>query len=160
MQSRVDAAVERVERHPGVFPIAKAWEDRVHYAGEVVVHDGQTWQAAKDTGRAPGGDDWTCLARSGADARGFVVCGTFAEDVDYSANDIVMRDGSSFVALRNNPGECPGEGWQLWAGRGKTGKMGPSIKGDPGRDAAEIVALYRDGDDIVLTMAGGAEFRA
>ena len=88
------------------------------------------------------------------------MCGTFAEDVDYSANDIVMRDGSSFVALRNNPGECPGEGWQLWAGRGKTGKMGPSIKGDPGRDAAEIVALYRDGDDIVLTMAGGAEFRA
>ena len=160
VQSRVDAAVERVERHPGVFPIAKAWEDRVHYAGEVVVHDGQTWQAAKDTGRAPGGDDWTCLARSGADARGFVVCGTFAEDVDYSANDIVMRDGSSFVALRNNPGECPGDGWQLWAGRGKTGKMGPSIKGDPGRDAAEIVALYRDGDDIVLTMAGGAEFRA
>ena len=35
--------------------------------------------------------------------------------------------------------------------RGKSGRPGPAIKGDPGargRDGAEIVGLYRDGDEI------------
>src|SRR4249920_1105317 len=53
---------------PGVLPVARDWvPDTVHYAGTVVVHAGATWQATRDTGQAPGHQDWVCLARPGRD---------------------------------------------------------------------------------------------
>ena len=55
---------------PGKLPIAKHWrQDEVCYAGDVVIYDGGTWQAARDTGLPPGGKDWVCLASAGRDAR-------------------------------------------------------------------------------------------
>jgi hypothetical protein len=38
-------------------------QDQITYAGEVVAYDGSTFQAVKDTARAPGGDDWVLIAR-------------------------------------------------------------------------------------------------
>jgi hypothetical protein len=41
------------------------------------------------------------------------VRGTFDESARYEQLDVVMINGSSFVATRDNPGPCPGEGWQF-----------------------------------------------
>src|SRR5262245_44253877 len=44
--------------------------------------------------------------------------GSFDAAAEYLAHDVVVRNGSSFVALRDRPGVCPGEHWQLLAGKG------------------------------------------
>ena len=65
--------------------------------------------------------------------------GTYKEDGEYAAYDAVALNGGSFLALHDNPGPCPGPGWQLLAGpgkrgvageRGSQGERGP--KGEPG----------------------------
>src|SRR6516162_8095241 len=53
---------------PARFPRVKVWEEgSVSYAGDVVTHDGNTYQARRDTAQAPGTADWTCVARAGRD---------------------------------------------------------------------------------------------
>jgi hypothetical protein len=92
------------------------------------------------------------------------VRGTYSESETYGRHDIVMLNGSSFVALVDNPGTCPGDGWQLWAGRGKTGKPGEpgpqGPAGPAGKDAREVIQFYRDGDEFVILFADGGELRA
>src|SRR6516164_11470626 len=44
--------------------------------------------------------------------------GTHDPKAEYVANDMVAKDGGTFIARRNNPGPCPGEGWQLMARQG------------------------------------------
>jgi hypothetical protein len=64
------------------------------------------------------------------------VRGTFSEDARYEQLDIVAINGSSFVAIEDSPGPCPGKGWQLLASagsRGARGFIGP--KGERGERA-------------------------
>src|SRR5262249_32555765 len=61
------------------------------------------------------------------------VRGTFAPNVNYACGDIVARDGATFIARKDNPGPCPGDGWQLMAKQGARGVAGP--RGERGRDA-------------------------
>src|SRR5262249_8422949 len=106
---------------PGTLPSVKLWrQDEVHYRGDVVAYDGSTFQAVKDKARAPGADDWVLIARGGSDAITPQVLGTYQEDVEYHRLDIVALNGSSFIARRDNPGPCPGEGWQLLASAGRS----------------------------------------
>jgi hypothetical protein len=128
----------------GKLPIAKAFvPDIVHYEGGVVVHLGATWQALRDTGRAPPhGDDWICLAAAGIDASTPTIRGTYDAEARYRHLDIVAQGGSSFIARKDEPGACPGPGWQLIASAGRPGRTGPigrtgergqkGDKGDPG----------------------------
>lgn len=141
---------------PGKMPIVCAWADQIHYEGAVVTHDGATWQASCDTGRAPPHEDWICLARSGhdgADGASFKVCGTWNSNVQYSALDMVVLNGGAFVAKRHEPGACPGDGWQLMASQGKQGKpgeRGPSgPKGDRGEAGVSIVGMSVDNDGLM-----------
>jgi hypothetical protein len=46
------------------------------------------------------------------------VRGTFAPNASYTRGDVVALDGGSFVARKDNPGKCPGDGWQLMARQG------------------------------------------
>lgn len=111
----------------GKLPVVKAWEDRVYYEGEVVTFDGSTFQASRDTGKAPGHEDWSCIVRAGRngeDGRSFAIRGTWDDTAVYDALDVVSLNGASFVAKVDNPGPCPGEGWQLMAAQGKRGKPG------------------------------------
>jgi hypothetical protein len=122
---------------PGQLPAAREWEpDTIHYAGAVVTHAGATWQARRDTAQAPGYADWACLARPGRDAAMPNVRGTWSEGETYAVLDIVALGGSSFIARRDQPGRCPGEGWQLIASAGKPGIKGPKgetgERGEPG----------------------------
>lgn len=52
------------------------------------------------------------------------VCGTYTVDETYRKLDIVAFDGAAFIAKRDNPGICPGDGWQLISRQGKVGRRG------------------------------------
>src|SRR5215831_17025773 len=92
---------------PANFPSVKAWsEDMIYHEGEIVTFAGGTWQAQRDTARAPGTRDWVCLAASG---KSLTVRGTSDSAVEYHHLDIAMINGSSFVALKDAPGPCPGD---------------------------------------------------
>ena len=143
---------------PGKLPIAKHWrQDEVCYAGDVVIYEGGTWQAARDTGLPPGGKDWVCLASAGRDARTPMVRGTFDPEATYAALDIVALNANSFIARRDNPGPCPGDGWQVMtqgkrgvAGeRGAQGERGP--KGDPAPGVTSIKGWKLDRARYVAT---------
>jgi hypothetical protein len=109
---------------------------RVHYQGDIVIHDGSLYQAVRDTGRDIPHADWICLARAGRDALSPNVRGTYDTHETYQRLDIVALDGASFIARRVDPGLCPGDGWQVIAAhgaRGEKGSHGPrGEKGDPG----------------------------
>jgi hypothetical protein len=131
---------------PGKMPLVKLWmPETVHYAGDVVAHDGSTFQAKRDTGQPPSHADWICLATAGRDGKSFVVRGTFNESAEYRRLDVVALSGGSFIALKDGPGPCPGSGWQLIASQGKRGVAGekgergsPGPKGDAGASGATI----------------------
>jgi hypothetical protein len=139
----------------GRLPVVKAWEDRVYYAGEVATFDGATYQASTDTGRPPPHDDWMCIAaRGGAGETGksFAICGTFDATRSYDHLSVVALGGASFVAKRDNPGPCPGDGWQLLA---QQGKRGLPLKGDPGPAARAM--FIDDSGMLTLINADGSE---
>jgi len=110
----------------------------VHYEGEVFAWEGGCYQARRDTAKEPPHDDWIALALPGRDAVSPRVRGTFDERVtDYRALDIVAFNKGSFIARHDNPGSCPGDGWQLITSigkRGERGEPGPrGERGEPGR---------------------------
>jgi hypothetical protein len=105
-------------------------EDMVHYEDDIVVCEGSTYLAKRDTSRAPPHADRTCIAAAGRDARVPKVCGTYREGETFSYLDIVALNGSAFIARWDDPGPCPGDGWQLIASAGRAGKPGP--KGERG----------------------------
>lgn len=145
---------------PGKLPVANAWTDGVCYEGDVVTHNGATWQAQRDTGREPPHEDWICLAaagRKGDDGRGLVMRGTWDPAGEYKAMDFVAWNGGSFVARCDNPGDCPGEGWQLLASPGRRGKPGESPSPIPGPPGAKVASITVDGEGVLtLTNADGS----
>jgi hypothetical protein len=162
----------------GKLPLVKEWTDKVHYEGDVVVHAGGLWQANCDTAREPRLSsspklaDWICLAQAGTngrDARPMRICGTYKQDTIYEHLDVVTKDSSSFVALKDDPGSCPGDGWQMLACGGKRGA--PGEKGDsgergqrgemgmPGRDGVHLVSwkIDRKNYRVIAKMSDGTE---
>jgi hypothetical protein len=108
---------------PAKFPSIKAWSaDLIYHKDEIVTHNDSTYQATKETARAPGtSDDWICIAAAGA---GFTVRGTYYCNKQYKHLDVCMVNGSSFAALKDNPGPCPGDHWHLLCSRGSRGQHG------------------------------------
>ena len=141
----------------GKLCAAKPWQpDMVHYEGEVVGHDGSTYQARKDTGRAPTvAEDWTVIAAAGQAGRSIVSRGTFDAAAKYCHNDLVACGGASWLALHDGPGACPGDGWQLVASQGKRGVPGPQgergERGPPGIDAPVIAGWKIDRESYTIT---------
>jgi len=140
------------------------WTDAVHYENDIVTHAGSVYQALRDTGHAPPHDDWLLIVSAGTDGaagRSLNPSGTYQPDAVYRQLDIVMLNGSSFVALADEPGSCPGEGWQLLAGVGKRGQQGergsPGARGDAGQPvvAAEVTSegalVLVNGDGSTVT---------
>jgi hypothetical protein len=120
---------------PGKLPVVKMWvPEKVFYEGDVVAFDGGTFQAIRDTGQPPThAAHWICLAVPGRDAKSPRVRGTFSADAQYKELDIVAYGGGSFIARRDDPGPCPGDGWQSLTMPGKKGDKGPpGPRGDKG----------------------------
>lgn len=146
----------------GSLPIVEEWQDRVYYQGEVVTRAGGIYQAVHDTGKEPGHEDWRCIVKApkdGEPGRSFTIRGTYAAHAEYRMLDVVALNGASFAARCDEPGPCPGEGWQLIASQGKPGKPGASIKGDRGLAVTASVRAARISDDGLLTLvnADGSE---
>lgn len=151
------------ERGPtGFLSEVRAWEDRIHYAGATAAHDGSTWQAIRDTGKAPPHEDWICIAargadgvdgRNGEDGRSFEVRGTWLDVGTYRKMDVVALNGASFVAKRDDPGPCPGEGWQLLSAQGKRGQTGEKgergIQGPRGLPGPAVIRIDVDGEGML-----------
>jgi hypothetical protein len=140
------AAVETLERRvraPGALPPVKTWrQGAVIYEGEMVIFDGQLYQAKMDTGLEPGDPEvWICVTRAGKDAVQVAPKGEWSADAEYGVLNLVSFEGGSYLATRDNPGR-PGddESWQAIASRGATGHSGPrGPRGNRGdRGAAEM----------------------
>jgi len=137
---------------PGKLPIVKLWQpESVSYEAQVVSYDGATYQELRDTAQKPGGSDWICLAAPGRDAKSPRVRGTYSADVQYQELDIVAHGGGSFIARRDDPGPCPGDGWQSLTMPGKKGDKGPpgprgekGAKGEQGPSGPIIAAWEVD----------------
>jgi hypothetical protein len=91
------------------------------------------------------------ISPHGSDGRSPNVCGTYDAREKYERLDIVALDGAAFIARRDNPGICPGEGWQLLCRpgrpghRGETGASGPrGEKGEKGETGATVVSWQLD----------------
>ena len=102
--------------------------------------------------------DWICLAAAGADGITPTVRSTYDAAVKYARLDIVALDGTTFIARKDDPGVCSGEGWQLMSTRGKPGIKGPpgergerGGKGDPGAAAPTILAWKVERESYTVT---------
>ncbi len=94
----------------------------------------------------------------GAEGRSFAIRGTWNPAGAYHALDVVMLNGASFAARVDDPGPCPGEGWQMLAaqgGKGKPGEAGP--RGERGLPAPVPAALEVDPEGMLtLRLADGS----
>jgi hypothetical protein len=119
---------------PGKLEIVKDHvEGRVYYQRDLVVAKGALYQAERDTAAIPPHTDWRCITRAGRDGKdalNFCIEGTYDPTTKYRRLSIVTLNGSSFVARHDDPGTCPGDGWQLFASAGRRGQQGP--KGERG----------------------------
>jgi hypothetical protein len=76
------------------------------------------------------------------------VRGTYDAHKTYARLDIVEYDNASYIARRDNPGLCPGGGWQILSRSGRRGPAGErgerGRKGEKGEkgDAPEIVSWH------------------
>jgi len=143
---------------PGRLTTPAPWQRGVHYDGALVTHAGATWCAARDTAEAPPHEDWLCLAERGADGHTPAFRGAWKPASAYEALDVVMCDGSSFVALHDAPGACPGDGWQIMARRGKAGQPGPAgpqgERGWPGQPGPSPQSLDVDSEGLLTLRLG------
>lgn len=147
---------------PGKLCMVREWADGVFYEADVVTFDGAVYQAQRDTGRAPPHDDWLCIVARGAagtDATDIEVTGTFDVTKTYRKLNVVALNGGSFIAKRDDPGPCPGDGWQLVASQGNRGKPGDAVKGDPGRPGPAVRSVDID-DEGMLTLTNADGTRA
>jgi hypothetical protein len=71
--------------------------------------------------------------------------------VEYKGLDVVLYNGSSYVALCDDPGTCPSQKWQLVAAAGRDGATGPrgergerGLIGPRGEPAQSIIGCRVD----------------
>jgi len=155
LRDELKATTAKLHERLARLPVVKEFQpETVYYTGDVVVCDGATYQAKRDTGRPVTSDDWILLARAGRDGRDGLtpnLCGTFDARQTYARFDTVECDGSSYIARRDAPGLCPGDDWRLLAKRGLRGPIGErgergrtGERGAPGEDGPEIISWIVD----------------
>jgi hypothetical protein len=119
--TRLEGQIEDLKRaaiHPGKLPAIREYTVGRAQATEIVTHTGSLWQARVDTLQAPPHGDWICLVRAGRDGQSPEVRGTFDSSETYKRLDVVARNGAAFIARRDDPGLCPGSGWQMTSRQG------------------------------------------
>jgi hypothetical protein len=136
------------------------WTDRIFYSGELVTSRGSTWQAVNDTAKEPNetSKDWQMICAAGSAGASFVVRGTFDPTQKYGPLDVVTLDHSWFVARKDDPGACPGPGWQSGpvGKKGEKGLVGErGVKGEPGKPAAHWIGVKLEGFDVVTVLSDG-----
>ena len=93
--------------------------------------------------------------QDGRDGRSPFMRGLYAVTETYQALDIVALDGGAFIACRDDPGPCPGDGWRLLVSRGKRGREGRAraagAMGPQGKQGESITDITLEGNALVIT---------
>jgi hypothetical protein len=117
------------------------------------------WVIRRGTSSGSPSSALTIHCKDGRDGRSPEVRGLFSDKETYKALDIVALNGGSFIAKRDDPGSCPGDGWQLIASHGKRGDRGE--RGLPGIPGVPVVIqkwrLDRDNYIAIPIMSDGRE---
>lgn len=158
---RGDPGERGLEGPPGKLPIVRVFAaGAVHYEAQVVTHQGATWQALRDTGTEPPGDDWHLIASAGRDAPVGEVCGRHEPERVYRKFDLAVEGGTEWRAKMDNPGPLPGDGWAMSAEKGRPGKPGERGErgpaGPPGRAAPRQISWQRKGYSAIPVMDDGS----
>jgi hypothetical protein len=82
-----------------------------------------------------------CLASAGRDAVTPTVRGTFDTREQYRELDIVVSDGAAWIARCDDPGICPGDGWQLMSKQGSA--AAPVLPASAGRDPGRSLVSWQ-----------------
>jgi hypothetical protein len=81
------------------------------------------------------------------------VRGTYDETEVYSQHDICIKNGGSYIARRDDPGYCPGGGWQQLTQPGKSGAKGErgfsGARGPQGESGANFIGWRIDKKNFV-----------
>jgi hypothetical protein len=86
--------------------------------------------------------------------------GTYDSLTPYGHLDVVALNGGSFVALKDAPGPCPGDGWQLLASCGRRGPRGErGLQGPTGASAPHLRSVSFDARSMCFRtrMSDGSE---
>lgn len=75
--------------------------------------------------------------------------GTHDAGTTYAYGDVVAFNGSSWLAVEDNPGDLPGRGWQLVASCGSRGSRGP--RGERGAAAPGLSSISFDSENWTVT---------
>src|SRR5262249_10062750 len=117
-------ATAKLQERLARLPLVKAWDaDAVHYLGDVVVHEGTTYQARRDTGKEPPHRDWILLAAAGCagkDADRVVVAKHVGDQ-----REAPLRDYSDEAVAKLPPAKDGARGLQ--GERGARGEAAPTI---------------------------------
>ena len=103
----------------------------------------------------------------GLDGRSPDIRGTYDANESYAKLDVVALDGAAFIAKHDNPGVCPGNGWQLMSKQGRQGRPGQpgergirgekGEKGDPSEPGPRSVSSELDDNyNLIRTMSDGS----
>lgn len=96
----------------------------------------------------------------GANARPWQHKRTYDPRQVYVANDVVAHDGGSWVALYDEPGALPGDGWAQLSVRGQRGKPGDrgerGLTGPEGRGIADVF-VSETGEALVVEFTDGVQ---
>ncbi len=132
---------------------------------DIVQYGGSTWIAkVATTGNAPPtlptteNTQWLLFARSGT--AGVVDRGAYAGATAYEANDIVLNNGSTWIALQSTTGNAPpvlptesNAYWRLLARKGTDGAGTGDVVGPAGGVANNDLAVFADATGKLLKKA-------
>ncbi|WP_421461305.1 fusion protein [Agrobacterium tumefaciens] len=153
-----------------VGPAGVTWRGNYSAGTAYVVRDivqfgGSTWYAkVATTGNAPPtlptteNTQWILFARSGS--AGVVDRGTYSGATTYEANDIVLNNGSTWLALQSTTGNAPpvlptesNAYWRLLARKGTDGSGTGDVVGPAGGVAVNDLAVFADTTGKLLKKA-------
>lgn len=132
---------------------------------DIVQYEGSTWIAkVETTGNAPPtlptteNTQWLLFARSGT--AGVVDRGTYSGATAYEANDIVLYNGSTWLARQTTTGNAPpalptesDANWRLFARKGADGSGTGDVVGPAGGVAIDDLAVFADTTGKLLKRA-------
>jgi hypothetical protein len=132
---------------------------------DIVQYEGSTWIAkVETTGNAPPtlptteNTQWLLFARSGTP--GVVDRGAYSGSETYEANDIVLDNGSTWLARQTTTGNAPptlptesDANWRLFARKGSDGSGTGDVVGPAGGVAVNDLAVFADTTGKLLKKA-------
>jgi hypothetical protein len=98
--------------------------------------------------------------QAGTDARQWRHRRSYDPRQAYADGDVVAHDGGSWLALQDDPGSLPGDGWAQLTVRGQRGKPGDrgerGPQGSEGRGIADL-SISESGEMLIIELSDGTQ---